>query len=415
MKQKLIITVVAFMLALIAVGESMIGGAAGANGGNGLITASSAESGTVLSTSATNTTPAAIPSSSGGSALDVSGMFTERDLEQTANTDGAETVTLVSGEDVTIDQEGVYVISGEVSEVTIVVNAGDAAKVQLVLDGVIITNASAPAIYIESADKAFISLTDSVNRLEVSGSYETASLDSVIISKSDLTLNGTGSLEIVSAKGNGITSKDDLKITGGTYKLAVAVDGLKANDSIRIYDGAITITANKDALHSENKEDTSLGYIYIYNGTLNISAADDGIQGNAIVQIDGGVINISTSSEGIEGTHVQINGGEISIYATDDGINAAEKSTYGILLEINGGTTTISMAGGDTDALDSNGSLYINGGTLHITANSAFDYNDSGALNGGSVTVNGQTVTQMTQSQMGGRGNMGGHGGKPFK
>lgn len=415
MKQKLIITAVAFMLALIAVGESMIGGAAGANGGNGLIAASSAESGTVLSTSATNTTPAAIPSSSGGSALDVSGMFTERDLEQTANTDGAETVTLVSGEDVTIDQEGVYVISGEVSEVTIVVDAGDAAKVQLVLDGVIITNASAPAIYIESADKAFISLTDSVNRLEVSGSYETASLDSVIISKSDLTLNGTGSLEIVSAKGNGITSKDDLKITGGTYKLAVAVDGLKANDSIRIYDGAITITANKDALHSENKEDTSLGYIYIYNGTLDISAADDGIQGNAIVQIDGGVININTSSEGIEGTHVQINGGEISIYATDDGINAAEKSTYGILLEINGGTTTISMAGGDTDALDSNGSLYINGGTLHITANSAFDYNDSGALNGGSVTVNGQTVTQMTQSQMGGRGNMGGHGGKPFK
>ncbi len=415
MKQKLIITAVAFMLALIAVGESMIGGAAGANGGNGLITASSAESGTVLSTSATNTTPAAIPSSSGGSALDVSGMFTERDLEQTANTDGAETVTLVSGEDVTIDQEGVYVISGEVSEVTIVVDAGDAAKVQLVLDGVIITNASAPAIYIESADKAFITLTDSVNRMEVSGSYETASLDSVIISKSDLTLNGTGSLEIVSAKGNGITSKDDLKITGGTYKLAVAVDGLKANDSIRIYDGAITITANKDALHSENKEDTSLGYIYIYNGTLDISAADDGIQGNAIVQIDGGVININTSSEGIEGTHVQINGGEISIYATDDGVNAAEKSTYGILLEINGGTTTISMAGGDTDALDSNGSLYINGGTLHITANSAFDYNDSGALNGGSVTVNGQTVTQMTQSQMGGRGNMGGHGGKPFK
>ena len=56
--------------------------------------------------------------------------------------------------------------------------------------------------------------------------------------------------------------------------------------------------------------------------TLNIQAADDGIQGNSIVQIDGGTINIETSTEGIEGTYVQINGGEITIYATDDGINA---------------------------------------------------------------------------------------------
>lgn len=422
MKKILIITAVACVLALAAVGVSMVGGAFGTgNNGNSLVLTSTAETktGTALSASASvstlNSASTSILSSTDGSALDVTGMFTERDLEQTANVDEASAIELVSGEDVEIDEEGVYVIRGDASEVTITVNAAEDAKVQLVLDGVSITNTNAPAIYVVSADKVFITLTDSKNKLEVSGSYETASLDSVIISKSDLTLNGTGTLEIVSAKGNGITSKDDLKITGGTYTITAAVDGLKANDSIRIYDGSFTITANKDALHSENNKDSSLGYIYIRYAALDISAADDGIQGNAIVQIDGGAITINTSAEGIEGTWVQINGGEISIYATDDGINAAQKSAYDMLMEINGGTITIKMASGDTDALDSNGSLYINGGSLNITANSAFDYNATGVLNGGTVVVNGQTVTQLTQSQMGGGNRTGGHGGKPSR
>ena len=76
-------------------------------------------------------------------------------------------------------------------------------------------------------------------------------------------LNGTGTLEIVSSNGNGITSKDDLKVTGGTYSITSLMDGLEANDSIRIAGGDITITTNKDALHSENEDDSSLGYIYI--------------------------------------------------------------------------------------------------------------------------------------------------------
>jgi hypothetical protein len=115
--------------------------------------------------------------------------------------------------------------------------------------------------------------------------------------------------------------------------------------------------------------------------------------------------------EGIEGTYVQINGGEITIYANDDGINAAAKSTYyDVVIEINGGTIYVSMASGDTDAIDSNGDIYISGGTIDIVATSAFDYMGTGELNGGEVTVNGEIITQLTQSMMGGQmgGQMGG-------
>ena len=72
------------------------------------------------------------------------------------------------------------------------------------------------------------------------------------------------------------------------------------------------------------------------------------------------------------------------------------------------------MGSGDTDAVDSNGNLIINGGTLDITAQSPFDYDGSGQLNGGTLIVNGTETTSLA-NQMGGGGmgggRMGGHGG----
>jgi hypothetical protein len=42
-----------------------------------------------------------------------------------------------------------------------------------------------------------------------------------------------------------------------------SADGIEAKDGILIYDGDITVVSDKDALHSENDEDSSLGYIYM--------------------------------------------------------------------------------------------------------------------------------------------------------
>jgi hypothetical protein len=417
MKKTTLWITIALLLVFTVVGAGMLGGT-NRTAATTVETAVNTLLGTAEADDGSASGTSGVLSTTDGSVLDTSDMFTDRDLEQTADLTDATYITLTSDEDVLVDQEGVYVLSGDADNVTITVDAGDEAKVQLVLDNVSIVNENAAAIYVLSADKAFITLTGD-STLTVSGAYATKSLDSVVISKSDLTLNGTGSLTVVSTKGNGITSKDDLKITGGTYDVTASSDGLKANDSIRICDGTITIVSQKDALHSENDKDASLGYIYICNGTLNITAADDGIQGNAIVQIDGGVINIATCTEGIEGTYVQINGGTITIYAPDDGINVSQKSNYDLVMEINGGTITIQMASGDTDALDSNGDLYITGGTLNITAVSAFDYTGTGVMTGGNITVNGETVTELTESQMGfqmgggmdGTGDMGGTGG----
>lgn len=360
-----------------------------------------------------------------GSIIDTSSLFTDRDLEQTADTANATEITVKSGEDITISEEGVYVISGTATDCTITVDADSAAKVQLVLDGVSITNADAPAIYVLSADKVFVTTASgSSNELTTTGEFaaigDVTNIDGVIFAKDDLVLNGQGTLTINSSA-SGVVGKDDVKITGGTYNITATEHGIQGKDSVAIADGTFNITAGTDAIHAKNDEDLTLGYAYIAGGTFNLNGASDGIEGYAVVQIDGGDITID-SQEGIEGTYIQINGGTIDVTATDDGINASDKSSeYDIVLEINGGDVSVNMASGDTDALDSNGSLFITGGTVNITAQSAFDYVANASMTGGTVTVNGQQVSEITASMMGGGmggpqggmsgGSMGGRGG----
>ncbi len=347
--------------------------------------------------------------------IDAGEMFTNRDLTQTADLTDAKYCTVSDGQNISITSEGVYVISGSASNVTITVDAGDEDKVQIVLDGVSITNTSSPCIYVKNADKVFVTTTSSDNTLSATSTFTadgTTNTDAVIFSKDDLVLNGQGTLNI-SSTDNGISCKDDLKITGGTIVINCQSDGIEANDSIAIADGNITIKTSKDAIHAENDEDNSTGYVYICGGTLDLNAGSDGIQATTIAQIDGGTLNI-TAAEGIEGTFVQINGGTINISSSDDGINGANKSSaYSVTVEINGGDITISMGQGDTDAIDSNGDLYINGGTLNITAQSPFDYDGQANYTGGTMIVNGTETTTITNQMMG--GGMGGMQGGGFR
>ena len=363
-----------------------------------------------------DTTEASKTSVSNG-IIDTTDLFTNRDLEQNPDLSDAKSITVSDGQTINITEEGTYIISGTASNCTIKVEVDTESKVQLVLNGVSITNENFPAIYVVSADKCFIT-SQGENSLSVTGSFKAdgdTNTDAVIFSKDDLVFNGTGTLTIHSGD-NGISGKDDIKFTGGTYNITSTNDSIEAKDNIYVYDGTFNITSSKDGFHSEDSDDNSKGTLYIADGTFHIAVTSDGLQTNTAVQIDGGTFDI-TANEGIESTYIQINGGTVTITATDDGINGSDKSNVYSkpTVEITGGNVTVTVSGNDVDGIDSNGDIIVSGGTVNVTYPGqppcdSFDCDGTATYTGGTIIINGTQVDSIPQSDRMGGGMMGGGG-----
>ncbi len=334
------------------------------------------------------------------SSVTLSDMFTERDLDGTYDESEAQAITLadgssstdasgvtIDGDTIKITEEGVYVLSGTLTDGQIIVEAEDSAKVQLVLKGASISNDSSAPIYVKSGDKVFVTLAEGTeNSLEVTGDYvqtDENTVDAAIFSKSDLTINGSGALSVKAAYGHGVVSKDDLKITGGTITVESAKKALSGNDSVRIADGTLTLVSGTDSIHAEDS-DKDVGLIYIAGGNIQIKSGDDGIHAHKELVIDGGTITISESVEGLEGNTITINGGTIDVTSSDDGINAAGDSSSG--------DSSSNKGGNDMFATDTTCMITINGGQIHVNAEGdGIDSNGSIEINGGQTFVEGPT------------------------
>lgn len=324
-------------------------------------------------------------------------MFTERDLAGTYEESGAVYVTLsddgitgetagvaINGQTMTITAEGTYIFSGTLSEGQIVVDA-DNAKVQIVFDNVDITCASSAAVYVKSAEKVFVTLAEgSQNTLRNTDEYvaiDDNNIDAVIFAKSDLTLNGTGSLTIVSAEGHGIVSKDDLKITGGTYDITAAGHALSGKDSVRIADGTFILTAEKDGIHAENADDEEKGYIYIADGDFTITSDGDGMDASNIVQIEDGTFDITAgggAANSLKTHESDMPGGGMSQnIERPDGENMPQD-------------TTTDESGTSTKGIKAGGGMYLNGGTYQI------DSADDSIHSNANITIADGTYTLAT-------------------
>jgi hypothetical protein len=192
--------------------------------------------------------------------------------------------------------EGTYVFSGRLNGYQIRVSLNDTEKAQIVLSGADITSSDGPAIYVVSGDKVFItlavgtenSLTDTTQYTLDDGDEPNACL----FSKSDLTINGMGTLTVTGNYNHGIYSKDDLSLVGGTLNVTAVNDAIKGKDFVQVASGTYHLTAGSDGLVSNHADDPSLGYIVIQDGDFNINAANDGIQAETLLQIEKGSFNI---------------------------------------------------------------------------------------------------------------------------
>lgn len=226
----------------------------------------------------------------------------------------------ISGTTATIRKAGTYLLSGKTEDGSVIVDADKTDKIQLVLNGMSIRSEASAPIYVRQADKVFVTLAAGAqNSLSNGGSFTAdgdTNIDSVIFSKDDLTLNGTGSLTITSPAGHGIVSKDSLRITGGTYAMDVSSHGLSGKDDIRIADGSFDIIAGKDGIHAENSDDAASGIAYLEGGVYRITAGGDGISASADCQIAGGDYTITAGGGSENGTQ----------YTSEPGFDRGQKN-----------------------------------------------------------------------------------------
>ena len=286
--------------------------------------------------------------------------------ELEANTENAQTITMDEENNrVTIDTAGTYVITGSCSDGNIKVKK-ETTGVVLILQDLDLTSTTGAAISCNKGSEVQIVIQGDVTLTDAENPEDENSADTETADAFD-----GAALKVKAGASVYLTGDGNLTIDASACK-----NGIKTSDADSDYDAAvltiggelsIDITAANDAINA--------GYdLVIESGTLTVSAGDDAIHADRILQLgsegEGPVITIEKSAEALEATVVNIFGGDVTVNANDDAINAANKNgtysselTYSI--NITGGTVNVNSRG---DGLDSNGNINITGGFTTISS-----------------------------------------------
>ena len=353
--------------------------------------------------------------------------------------------------DLVISNGGWYVLTGTLEDGKIIVDAHDSSKVWIRLNGVTVSCSDDACLRVDQADKVFLTLAEDTENSFSSGTVysEEALADNTggtIFSHDNLTINGSGSLSITAGYKHGIDVNDSLVITGGNITITAPQDGIHVSDSLRFMEASLTIDAGDDAVHSDDELYIESGTVLInscYEGfeavTIDITGGDitmyptdDGINANGGSStmgfggrggggtngmpsppdfsdrdmssmsntLEGGMPSMPGEMSGMSPTDGEMTGEAQAENGDTDDTATGEKEPY---IRISGGTLTIiNETGQDADGLDSNGSIYIDGGDIRISllgdgTNNAIDY---GSESGGECIVTGGTILAFGGSGM---------------
>jgi len=179
----------------------------------------------------------------------------------------------VDGATIRITGGGDFTVTGTLENGKIVISTTD--RVKLRLSNASISCKYDSAIFVEKADKAFITMEKgTTNTISSTGTEEAA-----IYSKDDLEIKGSGTLTVTSQLSHGIKASDDLNIENGTLIINASKDGIHTNETCDISGGSITITASKDGIESEEN-------LIIRGGNITITARKQAYTAPGEVTVD---------------------------------------------------------------------------------------------------------------------------------
>ncbi|MCR4646214.1 MAG: carbohydrate-binding domain-containing protein [Oscillospiraceae bacterium] len=342
--------------------------------------------GTVVSSIVYNSSSVALYDANGG-AVDAS---------------AAENVKVSNGSYVTITKSGAYTISGASSNGQIKVATDDSAEpdavVEMSFEGLELSNSSVAPVYIENVgDEAVISVKNGTTSTIKDGTShtdtytnsdgETKTCAAAIYARDDLKIKGKGTLVVEGSTEDGIVSTNDLKLWNGTINVTAADDAIRA-DSVKIGDTAdatnyetLNITATSkagDGIKATSTE-TGKGFVLVSGGSVTIKSYADGIQAEQDFTMNGGTLDIYTY-QGSGYTGSGSTGGWGGGMGMDGNANKTDISAKGIK------AVGLYDAAGTT--YQSAGTITINGGTVKInSSDDAVHCAGAMAVNGGVFTI----------------------------
>lgn len=299
--------------------------------------------------------------------------YSKRDMDASFDESSATKITLsgdsasvsgsgavAEGSTVTISTAGTYIVSGNFADGSITVPTSENDKIQIVLNGVKIACSSGPAIDIQSADKCFITLAEGTqNSLSDGSAFTSEDANACIYATCDLTINGSGSLDVSGNYCHGVFSKDDLVVYGGTIWVSAVEDGLNGKDSVKIGAGDISIDSGADGVKSSKSTNPEKGFVYVSGGSLSIDAEDDGIQAKTHLCIADGSIEIDAADDALHSDlEGALNGGSTTVRSGDDAFHCETK------LEVNDGSFVVETCSEGYEAEQ----VVVNGGDTNICA-----------------------------------------------
>ncbi len=325
----------------------------------------------------------------------------------------------VEGNKVTIASAGTYILNGSLNDGQILVDTQDKGTVRLVLNGADISSSDNAPIYAVNAKKTVLVLAEGTkNNLTDGKTYvnedkQANEPNSTIFSKSDLTINGTGSLTVNANYKNAILSKDELKIMSGNITVNSAGDGIQGRDFVAVKNGIVNINAQEDGIKSTNDEAAEKGFVLIEGGTISITAQEDGIQAQTNVLVKTADIKISSgggSAKGQVKVEEQQGMGGFNKGVGFGGSNGAnqnpgsvqsntDKSSSDKISSVQSNTTQSSSdkstsSGTENSESDSKKGIKaavditIDGGTIEIdSADDSLHSKNSISINGGTITA----------------------------
>ena len=314
-----------------------------------------------------------------------------------------------------ITAAGTYNISGKLEEGQIYVDVAD-GEVELVLEGVSITNSSKSPIYVNDSSDVTIKVKNKTTNYI----YDTRSTDysdstdetvgdsAIYVSNGDLKINGKGTLYVYSYYNSAIHGKDNVTVKNATLVLRALNNGIKGNDKVTIEENpTLDILAGNNGIITSNSDMGSKnqhGYIYINGGSITINSDGDGIDAAYAV-----VFGTSQDDEGI--TYEPTVDIYTNIYSTySENISLTSYTDTDNLLGGPGGGFPGGGGGGgfpggssaekaddSAKAIKANEAIDINAGIIYTytyddSLHTNNDTLDTGSIAKANITINGGTL-----------------------